>query len=124
MRYKCNNSFGDIVAGGNEQVTTKTKLFSLHAVYCELIIAHWLLVVILEHLCITSTLLYRSTDVMLDPIGNMYAADRSNHRIQFYLSGQSNSTTMACIARKNRNSSTQRWNRYRSGFQTGRSGSV
>jgi hypothetical protein len=35
MRFKRNNSFGDIVPGGNEPGTTKTKLFSLHAVYYD-----------------------------------------------------------------------------------------
>jgi len=35
------------------------------------------------------------TDVMLDPMGNIYVADRSNHRIQFFMAGQLNATTIA-----------------------------
>ena len=36
-------------------------------------------------------------DVTLDPMGNMYVADRSNHRIQFFSDGAVNDTTIAGI---------------------------
>ncbi len=42
----------------------------------------------------TSVLLNSPTDVMLDPMGNMYVVDRGNHRIQFFKSGQLNGTTI------------------------------
>ncbi|CAF1038106.1 unnamed protein product [Adineta steineri] len=46
---------------------------------------------------ITSTLLNHPTSVTYDPMGNMYIADMFNHRIQLYLLGQSNGTTIAGI---------------------------
>jgi len=41
------------------------------------------------------SLLRNPTDVMLDPMNNIYVADRSNHRVQFFPVGQSNATTIA-----------------------------
>jgi hypothetical protein len=43
----------------------------------------------------SSTLLYGPVAVTLDPMGNMYVADSGNHRIQMFLVGQSNGTTIA-----------------------------
>ena len=45
----------------------------------------------------TSTLLNCPFDVTLDPMGNIYVADRYNHRIQFVLAGQTNGTTIAGV---------------------------
>jgi tripartite motif-containing protein 71 len=45
----------------------------------------------------TSTMLYNPTDVTLDYMGNVYVTDNSNNRIQFFLSGQFNGTTIAGI---------------------------
>jgi sugar lactone lactonase YvrE len=45
----------------------------------------------------TSTMLYYPTDVTFDYMGNMYVADNFNNRIQLFLSGQVNGTTIAGI---------------------------
>lgn len=37
------------------------------------------------------------TDVTFDPMGNMYVVDRTNHRIQLFLTGQSNGITIAGV---------------------------
>lgn len=44
-----------------------------------------------------STSLYRPADVTFDPMGNMYVADRNNHRIQLFLNGQTEGITIAGI---------------------------
>ena len=46
----------------------------------------------------TSTLLNNPRDVTFDSMGNMYVADTYNSRIQFFLAGQSNGTTIAGIS--------------------------
>ena len=43
----------------------------------------------------TSTGLSSPNDIILDPMGNMYAADRDNHRIQFFMSGEYVGQTIA-----------------------------
>ena len=43
----------------------------------------------------SSTSLWFPFDVTLDAMGNVYVSDRSNQRIQFFLAGQSNGTTIA-----------------------------
>lgn len=43
----------------------------------------------------TATLLNHPIGIAMDPMGNIYVADSSNHRIQFFLNGQSSGTTMA-----------------------------
>lgn len=45
----------------------------------------------------TSILLNNPTDLIFDYMGNLYVADSSNNRIQFFLSGQFNGTTIAGI---------------------------
>ena len=35
------------------------------------------------------------SDVILDPMNNLYVADSSNHRIQFFFDGQTNGSTIA-----------------------------
>ncbi|CAF1213603.1 unnamed protein product [Rotaria sordida] len=42
-----------------------------------------------------STRLFYPTDVTFDPMGNMYVADSSNHRIQFFYADHLNDTTIA-----------------------------
>ena len=42
----------------------------------------------------------------IDPMGNLYVADRNNHRIQFFLNGQLNGTTIAGITSTSGNNST------------------
>ncbi|CAF3862296.1 unnamed protein product [Rotaria sp. Silwood1] len=46
----------------------------------------------------TSMLLTSPRDVTFDSMGNMYVADSGNHRIQFFLAGQMNATTIAGIS--------------------------
>ena len=36
-------------------------------------------------------------DLTLDPMGNLYVADRRNHRIQLFLTGQSSGVTIAGV---------------------------
>lgn len=53
----------------------------------------------------TSTSFARPTDITFDILGNMYIADDNNHRIQFFLSGQSEGMTIAGITGISGNSS-------------------
>ena len=53
----------------------------------------------------TASELRNPTDVTLDPMGNMYVADRNNHRIQFFLRDQSIGKTIAGITSISGNSS-------------------
>ncbi|CAF1487847.1 unnamed protein product [Rotaria sordida] len=44
--------------------------------------------------------------ITMDPMGNIYVADTTNHRIQFFLAGESNGTTIAGITGVSGNNST------------------
>ena len=46
----------------------------------------------------TSTTLKRVYDMIFDPMGNMYAADNDNHRLQFFMSGEYVGQTIAGVA--------------------------
>lgn len=128
MRCSLDNSSCTIAAGGNGQGTTRTKLSSPHAIFYHspsnsLLIANygghnivrWTLgaknwtLVVGSSSAASGTNSYRlngPTDVMVDPMGNIYVADRDNHRIQFFLNGQSNGTTIAGITGKSGSNST------------------
>jgi hypothetical protein len=54
----------------------------------------------------TSTLLNAPCDVTLDPMGNMYIADTSNHRIQLYMADGSTVITIAGVSGTSGSSST------------------
>jgi hypothetical protein len=45
----------------------------------------------------TPTELRSPANVTFDPMGNMYVADRNNHRIQFFPANQSIGTTIAVV---------------------------
>ncbi len=47
---------------------------------------------------------------VLDPMGNMYVADTANHRIQFFLNGQTNGTTIAGLTGSIGSTSTKLFN--------------
>jgi hypothetical protein len=54
----------------------------------------------------TSTLFQGPRDLTLDPMGNLYVADKDNHRVQFFFAGQSDGTTIAGVTGINGNDST------------------
>ncbi|CAF4220772.1 unnamed protein product, partial [Rotaria sordida] len=60
----------------------------------------------------TSTDLNSPLEATFDPMGNMYVADRNNHRIQFFHDGQLNGTTIAGITNiSGNNATTLNWPR-------------
>ncbi|CAF1219414.1 unnamed protein product [Adineta steineri] len=117
MRYLSNASSGTVVAGGNGAGTGLNQLYSPYGFTFDsstnsLIIAnyhnhnvvHWVIGAsnwtILAGSTVgtsgsSSILLNQPVGVTLDRYGNIYVADSANHRIQFYLAGQSNGTTIA-----------------------------
>ena len=57
-----------------------------------------------------SNSLFEPPDMTLDPMGNLYIADRNNHRIQLFYNGQFNGTTIAGITGvSNDNATTLNW---------------
>ena len=119
MQYTKNASSGTVVAGGNGNGLQTNQLNHPYAVYFDsfsnyLYIANgvanntvrwkigstnWTLVAGSPNGTGggSSTLLSTPTDITLDPMGNIYIADRRNHRIQWFEVGQSNGTTIAGI---------------------------
>ena len=119
MQYTKNASSGTVVAGGNGNGLQTNQLNRPYAVYFDsfsnyLYIANgvanntvrwkigstsWALVAGSPNGTGggSSTLLSTPTDITLDPMGNIYIADRRNHRIQWFEVGQSNGTTIAGI---------------------------
>jgi sugar lactone lactonase YvrE len=55
----------------------------------------------------SSIMLDRCNGVTLDPMGNVYVADSRNHRIQFFIAGQTEGTTIAEILSVNGSSPTE-----------------
>ena len=116
MRYLSGASSGVLVAGGNGGGTASTQLYNPRGLYFDsstnsLLIANnyahnivrwvigantWTLVAGSSTgiLGSTSTLLSYPTDVVLDSLRNIYVSDEGNHRIQLFLAGQSNGTTI------------------------------
>jgi len=55
----------------------------------------------------TTPALFRNPiEATLDPMGNLYVADRNNNRIQFFYAGQLNASTIAGITRVNGTNAT------------------
>ena len=54
----------------------------------------------------TSTLFNSTNEATLDPMGNLYVADRFNNRIQFFYPDQPNGTTIAGISTVSGNNAT------------------
>ena len=119
MRYFMNATSGTVVAGDNGAGTSNNQLFNPRGLYyCarsnSLVIANsdannivrWVLGASSWALVAgsssglsgnTSSLLNAPHDVALDSMGNLYVADENNQRIQLFLPGQLNGTTIAGV---------------------------
>jgi DNA-binding beta-propeller fold protein YncE len=119
MEYLAGASSGTIVAGGNGQGTGSTQLYGPFVIYLDLPtnslfianrgannIVQWVLGASTWTLIVgdinglsgsSSTLLNNPCGLTLDPLGNLYVADTSNHRIQFFPAGQTNGTTVVGV---------------------------
>ncbi|CAF3704309.1 unnamed protein product [Rotaria sp. Silwood1] len=117
MRYLPNTLSGTVVAGGNDQGLGNTQLFYPYSICFDLssnslVISNWAANNVVRWVLgatswtlvagdisgssgSTSTLFDQPFDITLDSWGNLYVADSHNYRIQFFLAGQSNSTTIA-----------------------------
>jgi hypothetical protein len=120
MRYTLNSTVGTLVAGGNGAGMSSTQLNNPRGLYFDsttnsLVISNpgannvvrwvigasnWTLVAgdINGALGNGSATLNNPWDVTLDFMGNIYVADRYNNRIQFFLAGQTNGTTIAGVS--------------------------
>lgn len=129
MQYTLNSNVGTVVAGGNGAGTSTTQLNNPRGLYFDsstnsLLIANpgannvvrwvigassWTLVAgnINGSSGSGSTALYNPWDVTLDPMGNIYVADRYNNRIQLFLAGEMNGTTIAGVTGVSGGSSTE-----------------
>ncbi|CAF1494321.1 unnamed protein product, partial [Adineta steineri] len=119
MRYFSNSTSGTVVAGNNGAGLGTTQLYYPLGIYFDsssnsLLIVNWvghnvvrwvlgtnswtLVVGTTGAAGSTSTMLQSPFDVTCDSMNNVYVADTGNHRIQFYLAGQSNGTTIAGVS--------------------------
>ncbi|CAF3785209.1 unnamed protein product [Rotaria sp. Silwood1] len=128
MQYLSGASSGTVIAGGNGPGTGSTQLNGPFGIYFDsvsnsLVIANrgannivrWVIGASTWTLLAgnsgglsgsSSTLLNGPCSVTLDSMGNMYVADTFNHRIQLFLVGQQNGTTIAGSAGISGNSSS------------------
>jgi sugar lactone lactonase YvrE len=119
MRYLSNASSGTVVAGGNGPGMNNTQLWNPYGLAFDSSSNSLLITNFNSHNVVrwvvgenswtlvagsstgvfgdTSTLLYQPIGVALDSASNMFVADSGNHRIQLFLAGQSNGTTVAGI---------------------------
>ncbi|CAF1624001.1 unnamed protein product [Adineta ricciae] len=117
MSHTSGTNFSTLLFGGNGAGINNTKLYYPYGLHLDLfsnslIIANtfvnnivryvfgtntWTLVAgnISGFAGNTSTHLNSPYEAILDPMGNLYVADRNNHRIQFFKAGQSNGITIA-----------------------------
>ncbi|CAF0952574.1 unnamed protein product [Rotaria sordida] len=134
MAYTSNASSGSLVAGGNGIGLNKTQLYNPSTIYFDspsnsLIIANryghnivrwtlgdsqWTLIAGSTNGTqgSSSTLLNSPFGMTLDPMGNVYVADTSNHRIQLFMAGQLTGLTIAGSAGARGNDSNQFWAPY------------
>ncbi|CAF4298141.1 unnamed protein product [Rotaria magnacalcarata] len=118
MRYLSGASNGTIAAGGNGFGITNIQLWKPAGLYFDsfsnslLIVSsnaqtivqwplnasNWTLVAGCAGTSgNNATLLNYPMDVALDPMGNIYVADRNNHRIQLFMNGQTQGITIAGV---------------------------
>jgi sugar lactone lactonase YvrE len=118
MRYLSGASSGTVVAGGNGLGSSSSQLnypysFAFDSSSSSFLIANygshnvvrwvlsassWTLIAgVTGSPGSTSRMFNAPLSVTLDPMGNMYVADTNNHRIQFFLAGQSNGSTIAGV---------------------------
>jgi sugar lactone lactonase YvrE len=119
MAYTLSSTVGTLAAGGNGNGTSTSQLSNPRGLHFDsttnsLFIANpgannvvqwvigassWTLVAgsISGSSGSGSTTLNNPWDVTLDPTGNIYVADRYNYRIQYFLAGQTNGTTIAGV---------------------------
>jgi len=117
MNYVSGASLGTLVVGNNASGTNNTQLsfptsvyfdsssnsvvivnFGINNVVCwALTSSSWTLVSgsISGASGNTSTLFTRSIGMTMDPMGNVYITDMINHRIQLFLTGQTDGITIA-----------------------------
>ncbi|CAF3784852.1 unnamed protein product [Adineta steineri] len=129
IQYLSNASSGTVVAGGNGEGLGITQLYSpfgftfdsstnslVIADYYANHVVRWVLgasnwILLAGSLGGTSgnsaTLLHNPVAVALDQYGNLYVSDTGNHRIQFFLAGQSSGTTLAGVNGSPGTSATQ-----------------
>ena len=113
MKYLYNSLSGIVVGGNITAGTTRTQLSNPHGLFFEsssnsILIANtganntvndiqWSIIIGDSNGGggNSSSSLFFPTDIMLDPMDNMYIVDRYNHRVQFFSVDQLNGTTIA-----------------------------
>ncbi len=126
MYYTLNSTVGTLVAGGNGMGTNNTQLYTPKGLYFDSSTNSLVIVNSGAHNVVRWVIgasnwtplagnfnasasninatagsgpasLNGPFDATLDPMGNLYVADRYNHRIQFFQAGQMNGTTIAGV---------------------------
>ena len=112
MRYQYGISVGNVIAGGNGYGSNTSQLSTPYGLYFDafsnsLIISNaemprivWWRIGDYNGTIVVgndSTSFNNLHGVNLDPMGNIYVADTGNHRIQFFLYGQTLGRTIAGI---------------------------
>ncbi|CAF1544821.1 unnamed protein product [Adineta ricciae] len=116
MAYFPGNTTGTVVAGGNGAGNSNTQLSQPYCFLIDSVTNSFIIVNYGSHTIVrwvmgasswtllvgspgnsgsTSTLLSSPVGAAMDPYGNLYVADTNNHRIMFFLAGQSNGTIIA-----------------------------